>query len=70
MPKVTVTSAVKLSSTQLKTIQDAFTKKFTSVDLETVIDPQIIGGVKVTIGSKQIDASVQGKLNQLKQALQ
>lgn len=70
MPKVTITSAVKLNAEQLQTIQAALTKKFKTVDVNTVIDPTIIGGIKVTIGSRQIDASVEGKVNQLKQALQ
>jgi F-type H+-transporting ATPase subunit delta len=36
------------------------------VELETNIEPNILGGIKVKIGSQMIDASVSTKLNNLK----
>ena len=43
-------------------------KKMTGkeVQLETNIEPNILGGIKVKIGSQMIDASVSTKLNNLK----
>ena len=70
MPKVKITSAISLSSTQLKTITDALSQKYQKIEIEQTVDPEIIGGLKITVGSKQIDASVRGKIEQLKQALQ
>lgn len=69
--KVTVTSAVELTNTQVKKIVDAVEKKYkeTNVDLKQVIDPSIIAGVKLTIGSEEIDATISSKLEQLHEQL-
>lgn len=69
IPEVIVTSAVELSTAQLKKIQSAFEKKLGSVAITTTIDESVIGGVKFQYGSKELDGTVQGKLKQLKTQL-
>ena len=72
--KVTVTAAIELTSSQVKKISDAVEKKFKStVEIKQVVDPSVIAGIKVTVGSEEIDATVYSKLEklhlQLKQSL-
>jgi len=65
--KVTITSAVELTSSQVKKITDAVEKKHkeSSVEFKQVIDPAVIAGLKVTIGSNEIDATAYSKLEEL-----
>jgi len=62
-----VTAVSELTKEQLNQIRDNL-KKMTGkeVQLETNIEPNILGGIKVKIGSQMIDASVSTKLNNLK----
>ena len=39
------------------------------VALETQVDPSILGGIVVKLGSQMIDASIRTKLNRLAQAM-
>lgn len=67
--KVKVTSAVSLSP---ETIADIKAKLLASditaqeIQLETVVDPAIIGGLVLTIGDRLYDASVSHKLESLR----
>lgn len=65
-----VISARPLSATQLKSIQSAL-RQALGKDPETVVrvDPSILGGLKVKVGSKLFDASLKTKLDQMKFAL-
>jgi ATP synthase F1 delta subunit len=65
--KVTVTSAVELTKTQVKKITDAVEKKHkeSKVELKQVVDSSIIAGLKVTVGSEEIDATAYSKLEKL-----
>jgi F-type H+-transporting ATPase subunit delta len=65
--KVTITSAVDLTSAQVKKIADAVEKKYknSQVELKQVVDPSVIAGVKITIGSEEIDATAYAKLEKL-----
>lgn len=66
--KVTATSAIELTPKQADLIVKAVEKKNTSgvkVELVQVVDETIIGGIKITIGSEQIDATVATKLARL-----
>lgn len=68
--EVQVTTAVELSSAQRKKLSDALEKKFgASMKINEVIDPTILGGIRVVMGSKEIDASVKTKLDKLRQQL-
>ncbi|MBP7842375.1 F0F1 ATP synthase subunit delta [Candidatus Woesebacteria bacterium] len=69
--KVTVTSAVELTEKQVKKIVDAVEKKYSenTVELKQVVNPSVIAGVKLTIGSQEIDATASTKLAKLHQEL-
>ena len=41
----------------------------TTVDVETAVDPALIGGLTVRIGDRLIDASVRGRLERLREQL-
>ena len=66
---VTVTSAIALSDAQKKELKSGLEKKYGSIDFHEEIDEKVIGGLKVTVGSEQFDASIAAKLAQLKQNL-
>jgi F-type H+-transporting ATPase subunit delta len=62
-----VTSAVPLNEQQQQTVRDrviALTGA-RQVDLETTIDPDLIGGVIIKVGSQVIDASLRGQLRRI-----
>ncbi len=61
-----ITSAVPLSSEQYKTLAAAITEKHGSIAIDEVVDPSVIGGIKIVIGSKEYDRTLAGRLNQLK----
>ncbi|MGH1378688.1 MAG: F0F1 ATP synthase subunit delta [Alphaproteobacteria bacterium] len=64
---VNVKTAQDLSAKQLKSLQDTL-KKHTGTDVavNAEVDPAIIGGMVVTIGSQMVDDSVRRKLDRLK----
>ncbi len=65
-----VTVAEKLDEKHLATIKEAIAasgKK--NVELDVKIDPSILGGLKVKIGSRMIDASLKTKLNSIRNAM-
>lgn len=65
-----VTSAKKLSAAQLKSISTNLKKSLGhTITLETALDPELLGGFSVKIGSKYYDASLKTKLEGLKLAL-
>lgn len=68
---VTITTAVPLTSAQRKTIESGISKKYPnqSVTVSEEIDPQLIGGVRLRVGSIEHDHSVAGKLEQLRNVL-
>jgi len=66
-----VTVAEKLSDTHLDTLKSAL-KSVTSgkdIDLDVRIDPAIIGGLIVKVGSRMVDSSLRTKLNSIKLAM-
>jgi F-type H+-transporting ATPase subunit delta len=69
MVTATVTTAQELSTEQKKKITAAIEKKYGKVELKQVVDESIIGGVNVQVGSTEYDATVRGKLAQLRQEL-
>jgi len=63
----TVVSATKLSAKNLDGLQKAIAGEIKAeVVLRNTVDPTLIGGFVVNVGDKQIDASINGKLNKLK----
>ena len=66
-----VTVAEKLSDTHLDALKSAL-KAITgekTVDLNVKIDPAIIGGLTVKLGSRMVDSSLRTKLNAIKHAM-
>lgn len=66
----TVTSAHPLSAEQLATLKTKLTaREGRTVMLTAGVDPELLGGLIVTIGSQRIDASIRTRLNSLSQAM-
>lgn len=68
--QATVTVAEKPTDAHLAAIKDALTavtKK--DVQIEVKIDPSIIGGLIVKLGSRMVDTSLRTKLNAIKHAM-
>jgi F-type H+-transporting ATPase subunit delta len=66
-----VTVAEKFSDTHLDALKSAL-KSVTSgkdIDLDVKIDPAIIGGLIVKVGSRMVDSSLRTKLNSIKLAM-
>jgi F-type H+-transporting ATPase subunit delta len=67
---VDVRSAFELSREQQAALQAALVRRFArAVRMTATQDPELIGGVIVRAGDVVIDASVQGSLQKLKEAL-
>ncbi|MFN3989084.1 MAG: F0F1 ATP synthase subunit delta [Erythrobacter sp.] len=65
-----VTSAHPLSAEQLAALKDKLTaRQGRAVMLSAEVDPDLLGGLVVTIGSQRIDASIRTRLNSLAQAM-
>ncbi len=65
-----VTSAHPLSDAQLKTLtQKLKAREGKDIKLKTAVDPEILGGLVVRVGSRQIDSSIRTRLNTLAQAM-
>ena len=65
-----VTSAVALTADQIKTLADTLKAKIgKSVTLNQHVDPSLIGGLVVKVGSQMIDSSLKTKLTAMKIAM-
>ncbi|MEL6813498.1 MAG: ATP synthase F1 subunit delta [Cyanobacteria bacterium J06598_3] len=62
-----VISAVELSDEQKETVRQKVQSmtEAKSVELESRVDPELIGGVIIQIGSQVLDASVRGQLRRI-----
>lgn len=62
-----VTSAVELTEEQKQVVRDRVIgmTSAASVEIETQIDPELIGGVIIKVGSQVIDASLRGQLRRI-----
>jgi len=66
----TVTTAAPLSAAQSDRLVAALSQRYgTAVTLNTVIDPTVVGGMRVQIADDVIDASVSSRLADLRQRL-
>ncbi|NEN90375.1 MAG: F0F1 ATP synthase subunit delta [Okeania sp. SIO3H1] len=66
-----VTSTVELNEDQKNTVRERV-KSMTDardVDIETKIDPSLLGGVIIKIGSQIVDSSLQGQLRRIGNSL-
>ena len=65
-----VTTAVPLSAAQANGVAQALRQALgKDPEIETRVDPAILGGIKVRVGSRLFDASLKSKLDSLKFAL-
>ncbi|HEY9823228.1 MAG TPA: ATP synthase F1 subunit delta [Candidatus Sericytochromatia bacterium] len=62
-----VTSAVELTEAQQQSVREKVIAMTNSqqVELETKIDPDLIGGVIIKVGSQVVDASLRGQLRRI-----
>lgn len=61
-----VISAVKLDASQQKELEEVLSKRYgKTVAVAITIDPSILGGIIVTVGSKRWDDSLLTKINRL-----
>jgi F-type H+-transporting ATPase subunit delta len=69
---VAVTSAVPLSPAQLQQLSDALRSVLgsaTKVSVEARVEPEILGGLVVKVGSRLFDSSIRSKLQRLQLAM-
>lgn len=68
--EATVVSALPVDDAQLKTLLAALEKKYgRKITARVELDPQLIGGLKIMVGDKVIDATVRGRLDAMAAAL-
>jgi F-type H+-transporting ATPase subunit delta len=65
-----VSSAVALSEEQLAAVKEQLSKAVgRTVTLATAVDPSLLGGLVVRVGSRMLDASLRTKLQRLETAM-
>ena len=65
-----VTSAVPLSDSQTASLIEALKKSVgRKIDIVSKVDPSILGGLIVKVGSRMVDSSLKSKLQRLKLAM-
>lgn len=65
-----VYSAFEISADQLADITAALARRFgRRLDTRVVIEPELIGGVRVVVGDEVLDTSVRARLEQMRTAL-
>jgi F-type H+-transporting ATPase subunit delta len=68
--RATVTTAVELTPTDRDRVAAGLSKRLgKDVDLEVLVDPSILGGLKLQYGDRLVDASVATRLQQLRRRL-
>ena len=70
MNNIEITTANKLNDQNLQSISYAISQKLKgSPKINTLIDPKIVGGIKLRIGNNIFDNSISYQINQLKKTL-
>lgn len=65
-----VTSAHPLTDEQLSTLSERLREREgREIRIESRVDPEILGGLVVTIGSRRVDSSIRTRLNSLAQTM-
>ena len=66
----TVYSAFPIDGTQLSDVVAALEKRFNrKLNASVVVEPELIGGIRVVVGDEVLDTSVKARLEQMKVAL-
>jgi F-type H+-transporting ATPase subunit delta len=64
---VTITSAIELDETTIKSIGDRIGEQTgDKIELTSTVDPDILGGIVLRVGNFILDASIRNRLNQLR----
>jgi F-type H+-transporting ATPase subunit delta len=68
---ITIMTAMPLDQQQMDKISETFRTIFHSASVKTSVqtDPSLLGGVKVRVGDKLYDGTLQGKLSRLQSVL-
>ncbi|MEW5322145.1 F0F1 ATP synthase subunit delta [Geobacillus thermoleovorans] len=69
--KASAYSARPLTDEELQALSDVFAKKVgkQTLHIENIVDPELIGGVKLRIGNRIYDGSVSGQLERIRRQL-
>ncbi|MDD3652417.1 F0F1 ATP synthase subunit delta [Immundisolibacter sp.] len=68
--KATIYSAFELSAEQLADLLPALERRFgRRLQAEVVVEPELIGGVRVVVGDEVLDTSVRARLEQMRTGL-
>lgn len=65
----TVITAVPLTADQRRQVTETLHDKYGELELEEVVDPTVIGGISIRVGSRVFDATLRSKLDRLKYTL-
>jgi len=66
LPQVQVISAVPLTADQHKEATMIIEKKMGQAEIQSVVDPEVIGGIRIIFPSEEYDGTIKGKINKLK----
>ena len=65
-----IVSAMPIDDSQVRPLVAALEKKYgRKVNAQVEVDPQLIGGARILVGDKVIDATVRGRLDAMAAAL-
>jgi F-type H+-transporting ATPase subunit delta len=68
--RATVTTAVELTKTDRDSVEDELSRRLgKEIRMHVVVDPRILGGLKLQYGDHLVDASVSTRLQQLRRRL-
>jgi F-type H+-transporting ATPase subunit delta len=68
--EASIISAMPINDAQVDGLRSALEKKYgRKVNTQVEVDPSLIGGVRIKVGDKVIDATVRGKLDAMAAAL-
>ncbi len=67
---VTLYTAIEMDENQLKALDDFLQKQFNApIELSLKVNPELLGGFKLTVDGKMADASLSSKLKNMKKQL-
>jgi F-type H+-transporting ATPase subunit delta len=68
--KATIESAFELSDAQVTELRSALERRFgKKIEATVTVNPELIGGARVTVGDSVLDGSVQAKLAAMRSQL-
>ena len=66
MTNVRVETAYPLSKSVIERIQKNLSNKYgKGLKIETIVDPKLLGGIKLVVNQKQVDATLAKKIDRL-----